>query len=201
MLAMPKIAPVKFAPPPEPEVDSNAISYPLNDFYARNGQLLPPLEEVDGPAIPEPYRSLLVHQNDMTSTLESYHGGTIHLRIMSKLRRVNEYFREVVLLVEGSEKPVEFGAIKISLELFSEQAREQILQERWPLGHILKEFDIAFSSQPRGFLRVASDKLINSVLNLSGAHLLYGRRNTLFDASGQSLAEIVEILPPANRAK
>jgi len=101
--------------------------------------------------------------------------------------------------VEGSEKPVEFGAIKISLELFPEIAREQILAERWPLGHILKESGMQFASQPRAFLRVASDQLINSVLNLSGANLLYGRRNTLLDAAGRSLAEIVEILPPAPR--
>ena len=38
---------------------------------------------------------------------------------------------------------------------------------------------------------------INGLLGLSGAHLLYGRRNTLLNADGKSLAEIVEILPPA----
>src|SRR5215212_2471992 len=154
--------------PPDPLVDTKSISYPLNDFYNRNGHLLPPLEEVDPETVPQPYKSLLVHQNDMTSTLENYHAARIHLRIVSKLRRGDEYFREVALLLEGSEKPVEFGAIKISLDLFPEGAREDILKERWPLGHILKEHEMKFSSQPRGFLRVASDKLINSVLNLSG---------------------------------
>jgi hypothetical protein len=163
--------------------------------------LVPPLEEVDPETVPQPYKSLLVHQNDMTSTLENYHGAPIHLRIVSKVRRGDEYFREVALLLGGSEKPVEFGAIKISLDLFPEGAREEILKEHWPLGHILKEYEMKFSSQPRGFLRVASDKLINSVLNLSGAHLLFGRRNTLSDASGQSLAEIVEILAPETAQK
>jgi hypothetical protein len=198
---MPKSVPLKFAPAPDLGTDSNAMAYPLNDFYARNDQLLPPLEEIDPERIPEPYKSLLAHRNDMTSTLESYHGGRIHLRIISKALRGSEYFREVALLVAGSEKPVEFGAIKISLDLFPAIARDQVLDEHWPLGHILKENGIKFTSEPRAFLRVASDKLINSVLNLSGAHLLYGRRNTLFDRFGQSLAEIVEILPPHTRAK
>ena len=39
--------------------------------------------------------------------------------------------------------------------------------------------------------------LINEALKLSGAHVLFGRRNTLFDPQGNPLAEIVEILPPA----
>ena len=180
-------------------IDHASIAYPLNDFYQRNGELMPPLDEIEAERIPEPYKSLLVHENDMTSTLEDFHKGTIHLRIVSKLQREDEYFREVALLVEGTEKPVEFGAIKIDLALFPEAARQQILEEHWPLGHILKEHEIRFVSQPRGFVRVASDKLINSVLNLTGAHLLYGRRNTLSTIGGKSIAEIVEILPPATK--
>jgi chorismate-pyruvate lyase len=112
-------------------------------------------------------------------------------------RRGNDYFREVVLKLEGSEQSVEFGAIKIHLDLFAAAVRGQILQERWPLGHILKDYVISHASRPSAFLRVASDELINSVLGLTGAHVLYGRRNTLFDTADRPLAEIVEILPPA----
>ncbi len=182
-------------------VDRESVAYPLNDFYSRQGELMPPLDEIDPERIPQPYKSLLVHQHDMTSTLENYHDARIHLKIIGKARRGDEYFREVALLAEGSEKPVEFGAIKISLELFPESARQQILDERWPLGRILNESGVKFTSQPRAYLRVASDKLIDSVLHLTGAHLLYGRRNSLRDGAGRSLAEIVEILPPGYREK
>ena len=41
---------------------------------------------------------------------------------------------------------------------------------------------------------------INEALRLSGANVLYGRRNTLYDPEGRPLAEIVEILPPAKKA-
>jgi hypothetical protein len=34
------------------------------------------------------------------------------------------------------------------------------------------------------------------LLGLTGAHLLYGRRNSLVNPASESLAEIVEILPP-----
>ena len=176
----------------------NAISlaHPLDEFYGRSSTPLPPIKQIDAEEVLEPYKTLLVHQNDMTSTLETFHGGVIHLRVLGRERRQNEYYREVVLRLEGSEKPIEFGAIKINLDRFNSEARRQILEERWPLGHILKDCAIVYFSQPKAFLQIASDRLINGVLNLSGVHLLYGRRNTLLDASNKPLAEIVEILPP-----
>jgi chorismate-pyruvate lyase len=177
---------------------TGSIAYPLEEFYARAAVPLPPLEQIDGEEMPEPYKTLLVHETDMTSALENFHQGTIHLRVLGRERRGHEYFREVVLGLEGSEKPVEFGAIKINLDRFKARARQQILEEHWPLGRILKDCALVYASRPKAFLRIASDKLINSVLNLNGAHLLYGRRNTLIDAARRPLAEIVEILPPAS---
>jgi chorismate-pyruvate lyase len=174
-----------------------SIAYPLDEFYARTGLALPPLDQLEGEAMPEPFRTLLVHQNDMTSTLEQFHGGGIHLRLLSRHRREDDYFREVLLVLDGTEQPVEFGAIQIHLARFPDRAREQVLEERFPLGHILKDCGIEYQSRPQAFLRIASDRLISQVLGLTGAHILYGRRNSLLDAAGQPLAEIVEILPPA----
>jgi hypothetical protein len=94
---------------------------------------------------------------------------------------------------------VEFGAIKIHLDRFPEKARTDILEERFPLGHVLKEHAIAYASRPKAFLRIASDPLIDELLNLHGAHILYGRRNTLLNPADEPLAEIVEILPPPHR--
>lgn len=174
-----------------------SIAHPLDEFYSRSGLTLPPLDQVDGEAVPEPYKSLLVHERDMTSTLETFHKTGIHLRVVGREHRGDEYFREVVLALDGSEKPVEFGAIRINLALFADPTRAAILEERYPLGHILKDFAIDYQSRPKAFLRIASDKTINALLGLSGAHLLYGRRNTLQNPAGEPLAEIVEILPPA----
>src|SRR6266496_2745645 len=120
--------------PGTPDLPPRAVAYPLDEFYARSGQALPPLDQVDGAAVPEPYKTLLVHERDMTSTLENFHKRGVHLRLVSRQRRGDEYFREVVLVLDGDEEPVEFGAIKISLDRLPEKARRQILQERFPLG-------------------------------------------------------------------
>ena len=176
-----------------------SISHPLDEFYAQMGLTLPPLQQVDGEAVPQPFKRLLVHNDDMTPTLEKFHHCDIHLRLLGRRRKGNEYFREVVLLLDDSERSVEFGAIKIYLSLFTRPARRQILEERRPLGHILQECGVKHSSRPRAFLRLASDRFINEALRLTGANVLYGRRNTLLDPQERPLAEIVEILPPAQK--
>jgi chorismate-pyruvate lyase len=150
--------------------------------------------------MPEPYRSLLVHERDMTPTLEKFHNSDIHLKILKREQRDDFYFREVVLLLNGSDMPVEFGANKVSLALFPPKARQLILEERVPLGRILRECEIQHATFAKAFFRVAPDELIGSVLHLNGVAWLYGRKATIFDGQKRPLSEIVEILP-ANSKK
>ncbi|MGY8674853.1 MAG: hypothetical protein ACKVHO_19960 [Verrucomicrobiia bacterium] len=96
---------------------------------------------------------------------------------------------------DTDDAPVEFGAIKITLNLFPRTARQDILSERLPLGRILAERKIRHFSRPKAFLKIHSDEFINNALQLTGDHTLYGRRNTLWSPDKKALAEIVEILP------
>lgn len=185
------------APTESPQV--LPFAYPLDDFYAQQGMTLPPIEAIPGEEVPQPYRSLLVHDDDMTPTLEHFHGGQLHVTVMRRQQRNDYYFREVVLSRDTDNAPVEFGAIKIMLKLFPSAARHAILSERLPLGRILAEHRIRHTSKPKAFLRVESDDFINSALQLTGKHTLYGRRNTLWNPDLKPLAEIVEILPPEPR--
>jgi len=172
------------------------VAYPLSEFYAHAGQPLPRIEHVSGDAIPEPFRSLLVHHNDMTPTLEAFHKSDIHLEILSRERRGDFYFREVVLRLNGNEKPVEFGANKVYVARFPEEARDLILEDRIPLGRILKECAVRHRTEAKAFLRVESDALINQAFGLDKPTELYGRKAMISDMQGRPLSEIVEILPP-----
>jgi len=172
-------------------------AFPLDEFYARSGLALPKLERLAGDQVPEPYRSLLVHENDMTPTLEKFHGADIHLEILNRDRRAEAYFREVVLRLNGSETPVEFGANKISLLLFPARARQLILEERLPLGRILRDCEVTHTTRAKAFFKVDADALIGGVLRVAVGTVLYGRRATIFDPQQRPLSEIVEILPPA----
>ena len=165
-------------------------------LYANGAGAMPVLESVAGDAVPEPYRRLLVHTGDMTPMLEQFHSGGIHLEILHTQHVGDRYQRHVVLRIDGSEKPVEFGAIEINLGAFCEASRAIILEGKRPLGAILRDFQIAHLSRPKAYFWLNSEPIINASLQLSGSKKLFGRRNTLLLPDGRTLAEIVEILPP-----
>jgi chorismate-pyruvate lyase len=160
------------------------------------GTPLPVVTIVAPEDIPEPYRSLLVHDSDMTSTLENFYQDKLRVHVLGRHMVEDKYLREVALTLDRTGRRVEYGAIKISIDLFPMEARREILRGEVPLGRILTAFGVAFSSRPSAYLRVASDEFITGALDLELSHLLFGRRNTLLDSWDRPLAEIIEILPP-----
>jgi len=178
-------------------VDSNLI-YPLNEFYERLGLPQPMALRMEGREIPEPYRSLLVHDRDMTPTLEHAHDQRIHLRVLECAVAENVMSRQVVLVPENDRQPVAFGAIKINLQHFHGEAKRLVLERKQPLGTILRAQGIEHSGRPDAYLRITPDALIHNALGLRESTALYGRRNVIVNGSGQTLAQVVEILAPKN---
>lgn len=175
--------------------DHRSFAYPLDGLYSYYQYPLPTFTKVEPDDIPDPYQGLLVHKNDMTPTLEAFHGEKIWIRPEARYLENSFYFREVILFLENSLKPVEYGAIVIHLENCNEDARQSILEARKPLGTLMKEFSIPHQSEPIGFFKVESDSLISRRLQIPEGETIYGRRNELITPEGLCLAEIVEILP------
>jgi chorismate-pyruvate lyase len=171
--------------------------YPLKEFYAHAKLPLPHIEAITGDQVPEPYKTLLVHANDMTPTLEQFHKDNIHLEVLRTERRGPFYFREVILRLNGNDKPVEFGANKIHLACFPEDAQALILENYAPLGRILKECNVRHHTEAKAFLKVEVDFVMSEAFGLQTPTTLYGRKALILDPHNRPLSEIVEILPPA----
>ena len=169
---------------------------PLAGFYAAEGRALPRVDPLSPADVPQPHRGLLVHERDMTSTLESYFGQQVELRVLQQHERDGLLAREVVLVGIQDGTAVEFGAIRIHLEQFDEGSRGRVVAGRLPLGRILAEDGIEYRSSPRLYFRFRGDALTARAFGASGAPALYGRHNVLSTPAGQPLAEAVEILPP-----
>lgn len=172
----------------------NGILYPLNLAYAQAGVSQPVVHEISPKDIPFPYRSLLVHENDMTLTLERHFGGAVRLRTLSTTATGKWYLRRVLLVQEYSGRPVEMGAIRIRLDLFSGKVRDQILRNEVPLGRVLRDSGIDFRSQPRVFLAVEPNPEMMGVFWMRESRTLYGRQTELFHGA-EKIGDIVEILP------
>ena len=170
---------------------------PLDQFYFLSGLAVPEATKVDAESIPEPYRRLLVHENDMTLTLEAAYEQRIHIRLVSRKAEADVLLRQVVLVLDSDERPVEFGAIRIQLNQLPAHARARVLEGKLPLGRLLQDFNVHHRSQPAAYFAVKADRQIGEALAIPSRQQLYGRRNKLLMPSGPVLAEVVEILPPA----
>jgi hypothetical protein len=173
---------------------TNGILYPLDALYARAGIAGPVVKRTTAQRIPSPYNGLLVHQNEMTSTLERHFGGRVAVRVLSTFSRGRSYFRRVLLALEDTGRPVSMGAVRLRLDAFSPAVRARILGEKTPLGRILSDAGIRYSSRPTAFLALTPNAEMLAVFWMSAPRTLYGRQTQL-TVAGEAIGDIVEILP------
>lgn len=176
------------------KLSENGVLFPLDLAYSQAGVPQPGVREVSPKDIPFPYRSLLVHENDMTLTLERHFGGPVMLRTLSTTLNGKWYLRRVLLVQQYSGRPVEMGAIRLRLDVFSPSIRNQILRNIVPIGRLLRDSGVDFKSQPRAFLAVDPNPEMMGVFWMREPRTLYGRQTEFFEG-GQKIGDIVEILP------
>jgi hypothetical protein len=134
----------------------------------------------------------------MTPTLEAAYGSKLHLRVLRYAVSDHVITRLVVLVLDSNEKAaVSMGAIRIFLNRLPAAARSAVLGLREPFGAILQRNGVIHRSRPVAYFKVQPDSVISGALDVRGAPVLYGRRNTIWNSGGEPLAEVVEILPPS----
>ncbi len=175
------------------------LLYPLSRFCEDGGHPLPSCEVIEGAEMPRPYRDLLVHQGDMTSRLEAFHRGEIIIEVLHHEHTPEAYRREVVLRVEASGLAVEYGAIEIDLSAFEGELRQLILEEHLPLGGLLNRFGVRYRSEPKAFIRLGGDIVMQRVFEMPEAQEFFGRCNVLLGENDRVLARIVEVLRPVEK--
>ena len=85
---------------------------------------------------------------------------------------------------------------EINLLPFPSPLREEILEGKKPLGGLMNQYKFDYTSSPQAFFTVCANKKISTILDVEISTVLYGRSNIL--RSGEdTLANIIEILPPA----
>lgn len=175
---------------------SSDLLHPLSLFRENGGEPLPHFQVIKGAEMPEPYRELLVHHGDMTSRLEAFHRGNIVLEVLHCEHTMSEYRREVVLHIDETGNPVEYGAIEIHLGAFPDELRDLIVEAHLPLGGLLNRYGLKYRSEPKAFIQLGPDSVMREHFNAPQAERFYGRCNVLLGEQDQALARIVEVLKP-----
>jgi hypothetical protein len=168
--------------------------HPLDIAYTRAGLEPPTATPIAPDRIPQPYQSLLVHQRDMTLTLEAHFGGRVALRPLATFTVGPWYYRRVLLAQEYSGRPVEMGAIRMKLAALPRKVQADIRRNQVPLGRLLRDAGVDFTSMPREFFAVVPNPEMMGVFWMREPRTLYGRRTEVL-LDGRAIGDIVEVLP------
>lgn len=156
---------------------------------------VPEHEQVPPDAVPEPYHRLLVHDQHMTVTVEAHHGKPVYLRVLERHRHRSWIARKILLLPVGTDKVVQFGIMRINLDLCSKEVRREILSENAPLGRILIKHNVLRVIEPVAFYRILPNEPMRAWFRLKEPKPTYGR-TAIIHCDHQPAVDLLEIVAP-----
>jgi chorismate-pyruvate lyase len=156
---------------------------------------LPDCLHVPASEVPSPYRELLVHHHHMTVTVEKYHRSLVNVQVLETARQGSWYARKILLVTKKKNRVVQFGIMRINLDLCSPAVRQAILREDTPLGRILIQHNVLRRIEPTAFLRITPDKAMMDWFGLDEPTPTYGRL-AIIHCDHKPAVELLEIVAP-----
>ena len=164
-------------------------------FYARPEEL-GQFEEVLISRMPEPYRELLAHTEHMTVTVEQFHNSPVDVHVHDMLLTDSHYARKITLTRQRDGRVVQFGIMRIKLNVLSPEVRSEIESQQTPLGRILIRHDVLRKVHLMSLWRIRPGTDLANLFGLSSPQITYGRA-AVIDCNGEPAIELLEIVTPS----
>ena len=171
----------------------------LIDLFYDHPTAVGEFEEVAAEEIPPTTRSLLDHHQHMTVTVERFHRCPVAVRVLQTKRQGSWYAREILL--EGTSplgnattgNVVQYGIVRLHVELLAEPVRSEILAGQKPLGRVLIEHDVLRSVRLLSLQRILPGPVLQQHFGIRPGEPCYGRTAIIFcdDLPAIQLLEVV----------
>jgi chorismate-pyruvate lyase len=148
--------------------------------------------------MPGAYRELLVHHEHMTAALARYHGAPVTLRVLRHHHETDAYCREILLTTGAAGRVVEYGVVRINLNVVSPAVRNEIEDRRSPLGDILTRHDVLRRVEPLWYVRFDGDTPVAKRLGVGGRGPVFGRV-AMIHYDHQPAIELLEVVNDSAR--
>lgn len=156
---------------------------------------LPAPEEIEPTAMPALARQLLDHDQHMTEVMSRHYGGQVVVHVQRRQRRGEDYWRQIVLRIAGRPAIVQGGLVRVHLPGLAEAVVAGLLEERVPLGYLLRDHQVLRRIELRHLVQFAPSAKLHEWLGGRDDAPAFGRLATLI-CDGQPVIELAEILPP-----
>lgn len=160
---------------------------------------------VDADVVPEPQRGLLNHEEHMTVTVEAFHHSPVNVRVARTLYSGDTsemasggrwYAREITLHRQSDGFPVQYGIVRLNVDLLDPVVWEEIESQTTPLGRVLIRHDVLREVELCGLWRVAVGEPLRRFFGCPSGSITYGRTARIF-CDYLPAIELLEIVAPA----
>lgn len=145
--------------------------------------------------MPEPFRALLDHEYHMTVTMEAHFQEPVRVRVLSEYSGGPYYSRILNLVGERSGKTILFGVMRIRLDFLPQEAQQEILARREPLGRILIRHEILRKLELICLLKVKNFPAREHWFGKADGISYYGRLARIH-VGNQPAVEVFEVVTP-----
>lgn len=149
-------------------------------------------EVVTPEQMPETYRQLLVHNRHMTLVLQEHHGKPINLYVMDAVRDGDFYTRKIFLAKGLNAPAIELGVVRLDLRCIEGLPRQEILQQRTPLGAVLVKHNVFRRIEPRWYLKFPAGSPMLAWMGYPNDGPFYSRIGTIW-CNDEPAIELLEI--------
>lgn len=174
--------------------DPRAMLASLSARLFENESWLQDCEPVEARDIPPAARSLLVHNRHMTATLRAHYDQPLALRVLRHVETEEDYRRMIVLTVDDGIRVVEFGLVRMNLNVLPPAARKEVVARKLPLGEIFSQHDVLTRVEPRWYLRFAAKSPVVQYFAPGTPPEAFGRLGVIH-CNGHAAVELLEVVP------
>ena len=160
---------------------------------------MPAVEALAADDLPPAVRPLLDHPHHMTVTVEEHYGAAVKVKVIDAIVRGSHYARKIVLQLETTARPVQFGIVHVDLDALSPPVRAEIVAGLTPLGRVLIRHDVLREVRPSGFFQATLTDAMAGWLAAEVGATTYGRLGVI-TAEGRPAVWVAEILAPGAEA-
>ncbi len=171
-----------------------SIQEMVSIFYSDSTQL-GEFQRVDREHVPDIYRSLLSHTKHMTVTVEEHHHDRVEVEVLRSDFVGDHYRREILLHTHTDQKVVQYGIVRLNTKFLSEGPRQEILEQKKPLGRVLIEHDVLREIQLFDLLEVRCGPVLAGLFGVPERTVTYGR-TALLHCDNEPAIELLEIVTP-----
>jgi chorismate-pyruvate lyase len=174
------------------------VSLPsLIEVYYASPSTLGEFHRVSADDVPDPYRGLLAHRCHMTVTVEAFHGDSVDVTVLRSSYHERAYCREILLKTHCTGDVVQYGIVRLNMDLVAERPRDEILEERKPLGRVLIEHEVLREVELFDLFLVRCGPALAEFFGVEIGTLTYGRTALIYCDSEPAI-ELLEIVAPVS---